>query len=544
VDGTRRLPDSPLIDTYLVPEAPQGRVAPDTAPGRHHRPSATRSRNSLDNRSYIDRTGGKLLARMNESFVNALAGDACRKNTDCRDSRLRCDAQVCECFWGYGLNGRDCDALTASTAWSLLDRGLQVLVFAAVSTVYTALFVWFWYDRNSFWLKLSQLFCTAGSVLVALTAVDSILTIASVLVVDIETNSMQYTTLHGIGLGLANLGFLSVAILWIEIARLSHSLNSVHGRLSRIKAVLIGYLCCGLIWLPFVVAISSGRPQLGVQLIAGTSALSSVANIICFGCGAQSLSAESLKTLQASMNCQGRESGSSPMDSLEDSELAPEEEKKRKPSALLSHLRRPGALVQFFTDSNSSDTAAHDEMADGSVSISGTARRPRRQRSDESMAHGNESSSRPIAIWVSRVRCAALRVLILQFVQLAGLCGFFFGSVRHSRPIYYMSSMTAHVSFGCALMVVAHYMYETHRQVVARGNALRALSGILRTSIFSSQFCSRRTTVRVALSRIERSGTGGSRPASRPASRPVTPSPTKGRGTRGTSGNALPVHSA
>eukprot|EP00966_Prymnesium_polylepis_P265900 6142215-Prymnesium_polylepis.1 len=33
---------SPLIDTYLVPEAPQGRVALDTAPGRHHRPSATR----------------------------------------------------------------------------------------------------------------------------------------------------------------------------------------------------------------------------------------------------------------------------------------------------------------------------------------------------------------------------------------------------------------------------------------------------------------------------------------------------------------------
>jgi hypothetical protein len=43
MDGTRRLPISPLIDTYLVPEAPQGCVSPDTAPppGRHHRPTNT-----------------------------------------------------------------------------------------------------------------------------------------------------------------------------------------------------------------------------------------------------------------------------------------------------------------------------------------------------------------------------------------------------------------------------------------------------------------------------------------------------------------------
>eukprot|EP00966_Prymnesium_polylepis_P186252 4317539-Prymnesium_polylepis.2 len=37
----RQLRVNPLIVTYHVPEAPQGRVPPDTAAGRHHRPSAT-----------------------------------------------------------------------------------------------------------------------------------------------------------------------------------------------------------------------------------------------------------------------------------------------------------------------------------------------------------------------------------------------------------------------------------------------------------------------------------------------------------------------
>ena len=38
VDGTRRLPNSPLIDTYLVPEAPQGARSARHRPRAHHRP--------------------------------------------------------------------------------------------------------------------------------------------------------------------------------------------------------------------------------------------------------------------------------------------------------------------------------------------------------------------------------------------------------------------------------------------------------------------------------------------------------------------------
>ena len=36
VDGTRRLPNSPLIDTYLVPEAPQGARSARHRPRAHH----------------------------------------------------------------------------------------------------------------------------------------------------------------------------------------------------------------------------------------------------------------------------------------------------------------------------------------------------------------------------------------------------------------------------------------------------------------------------------------------------------------------------
>eukprot|EP00966_Prymnesium_polylepis_P212957 4932047-Prymnesium_polylepis.1 len=38
LDGTRRLPSSPLIDTYLVPEEPQGARSARHRPRAHHRP--------------------------------------------------------------------------------------------------------------------------------------------------------------------------------------------------------------------------------------------------------------------------------------------------------------------------------------------------------------------------------------------------------------------------------------------------------------------------------------------------------------------------
>ena len=184
-------------------------------------------------------------------------GGPCRHDDDCGRSTMRCEDEICTCYWAWRLKGAQCSTLSAETAWVLLSRGLTLLVFlylmVALAIECRRLLR---APRRSLLLVSSCTLLLCGSVLLLMDNSTALLVVSGTIKISRTVDTILYTLFNLMGLSLLTLGMLTLPLEWLDIALATRQLRPVAYELRVSRRLLAGYLFMDALALVSMVALT------------------------------------------------------------------------------------------------------------------------------------------------------------------------------------------------------------------------------------------------------------------------------------------------
>ena len=217
-------------------------------------------------------------------------GDPCWVHDDCANARLACgDYGRCECYWGWALEGRNCSSVTGWTSAILFAHSSYLVCYLTflVFVMSTLRMAW---SGSPPWLKASLLAMLSGGTLMAAEASIAIQVVLSVITTSVVTEAMIFNLLSGTGLIVYNVGIISIAIVWIDVARSTRRMVAHQAGMSLASKLIASYATILGALLVVLLSLTPTFPHVTVTIYSTVGCLTALTLVLVFGVGTRLLS--------------------------------------------------------------------------------------------------------------------------------------------------------------------------------------------------------------------------------------------------------------